>query len=161
MNGWSAGHGTGSALKKAAPFKDLSSPPMGSEGGPSEDELERIAQERFTGDPKADMDAAVVTPKMQEKRDKKKKREDKRKNKQLARLEKKKAKIMHGKDSEEYKKQKENLESLKTGKQKVKAKVQKVKDDVKTKVEDTKKKIKTKIGRNKNFTLFTLSIGIR
>jgi hypothetical protein len=141
------GKGTGSSRLTKTPL--YKSPPMGSEG-PTLDELDEIAKKRFTGEPKADMDAVVVTPKMEEKRDKKNKREKKRKDKRLARIKKKEMKIRHdGKDSDEYKKASEELEALKTGKQKVKAKVKKVKSDIVAKVDDIKTNVKDTVGKVK------------
>ena len=139
---FSFGKGTGSSrLTKTHLYK---SPPMGSEG-PTLDELDEIAKKRFTGEPKADMDAVVVTPKMEEKRDKKKKREDKRKNKKLARLDKKKARVEFVKDSDEFKAADAKLDSQKTGQNKVKAKAQEIKTNVKSKVDETKGKVKAKV----------------
>jgi hypothetical protein len=119
------GKGTGSSRLTKTPL--YKSPPMGSEG-PTLDELDEIAKKRFTGEPKADMDAVVVTPKMEEKRDKKNKREKKRKDKRLARIKKK---------------------EIKTGKQKVKAKVKKVKSDIVAKVDDIKANVKDTVGKVK------------
>ncbi len=135
------GQGTGSALTKSPLTK---SPPMGSEADQRREAKLMEEGPAVSGE----MDAVVVTPKMEKKRDKKKEkeakkkaREEKRKNKQLARLKKKEMKIVHGgKDSAEYKEASEALEALKTGKQKVKAKV----EDIKTNVKDTVGKVKDK-----------------
>ena len=51
------GKGTGSSRLTKTPL--YKSPPMGSEG-PTLDELDEIAKKRFTGEPKADMDAVVA-----------------------------------------------------------------------------------------------------
>ena len=141
LSAFNFGQGTGSALTKSPLTK---SPPMGSEADQRREAKLMEEGPAVSGE----MDAVVVTPKMEKKRDKKKEkeakkkaREEKRKNKQLARLKKKEMKIVHGgKDSAEYKEASEALEALKTGKQKVKAKV----EDIKTNVKDTVGKVKDK-----------------
>lgn len=145
------GQGTGSALTKSPLTK---SPPMGSEADQRREAKLMEEGPAVSGE----MDAVVVTPKMEKKREKKKEkeankkaREDKRKNKQLARLKKKEMKIVHGgKDSAEYKEASEALEALKTGKQKVKAKVEETKGKVKAKVEDIKTNVKDAVGKVKD-----------
>lgn len=99
----------------------------------------------------------VVTPKMEEKRDKKKEkeakkkaREEKRDNKKLARLDKKKARIEFGKDSDEFKAADAKLDSQKTGQNKVKAKVEETKGKVKAKVEETKDKVNKTVDKVKD-----------
>lgn len=147
---FSFGQGTGSALTKSPLTK---SPPMGSEA-------DQRREAKLTKEGPAvsgEMDAVVVTPKMQEKREKekekeanKKAREEKRKNKKLARLDKKKARVEFGKDSEEFKEADEWLDAHKTGQNKVKAKVKETKGKVKAKVEETRDKVNKTVDKVKD-----------
>lgn len=133
------GKGTGSSRLTKTPL--YKSPPMGSEADQRREAKLMKEGPAVSGE----MDAVVVTPKMEEKRDKKKAREKKRKDKKLARLDKKKARVEFGKDSDEFKAADANLDSKKTGQNKAKAKAQEIKTNVTNKVNETVGKVKGKV----------------
>lgn len=153
---FSFGKGTGSSRLTKTPLYKLDSPDEFPIMGDEKNKMDKIAREMYDGEPNADMDAVVATPKMEEKRNKKKEREankkakeEKRDNKKLARLDKKKARIEFGKDSDEFKAADANLDSKKTGQNKIKAKVEETKGKVKAKVEDIKTNVKDTVGKVK------------
>ena len=141
------GQGTGSALTKSP----LTRQDDIQEYDRKMEEREAKLMEQGPAVP-GEMEAVVVTPKMEEKRDKKKEKEakkkakdEKRKNKKLARIDKKRARVEFGKDSKEFKEADEWLDAHKTGQNKIKAKVGEAKD----KVNETVDKIKTGVGEAK------------